>query len=159
IDNSRPRIISSTRPDAVTLIQQNLGVGTCHNLVQGLEAMRAALSPPLIDHQKDPRTPDPNDGNLGLVRAPARLAVVALADEDDHSGFDPISYVQFIRSFKGPEMAQRSSVSSIVPTDSSCVTAGPPGPRFASVAQQTGGSVLSVCSANYSPVLEQITTL
>ena len=159
IDNSRPRIISSTRPDAATVIQQNLGVGTCHNLVQGLEAMRAALSPPLIDHQDDPRTPEPNDGNLGLVRAPARLAVVALADEDDHSGFDPISYVQFIRSLKGAEMAQRSSLSAIVPTDTSCVTAGPPGPRFSTVAQQTGGTVLSVCGANYGPVLEQITTL
>jgi hypothetical protein len=159
IDHARPRLISSTRSDAVTMIQQNLGVGTCHNLMQGLEATRAALSPPLIDHAKDPRTPDPDDGNLGLLRAPARLAVVALADEDDHSGFDPISYWQFIRSIKGADMAHRSSFSAIVPTDSSCVTAGSPGPRFSSVARETGGLVLSVCSSDYSPVLEQITTL
>ncbi len=106
IDNSRPRIVSSTRADAVSLIQQNLGVGTCHNLEQGLEAMRQALSSPLIDHQKDPRTPDPNDGNLGLLRPPAQLAVIILSDEDDHSGFDPVTYAQFIRSVKGAGSSQ-----------------------------------------------------
>jgi hypothetical protein len=157
IDGSRPRIVASSRENAVELIQQNIDVGTCHNLEQGLEAMRQALSSPLIDHQKDPRTPDPNDGNLGLLRAPAQLAVVILSDEDDHSGFDPISYGQFIRALKGAGRSQRSTVSAIVPTDSSCVTAGPPGPRFTTVAQQTGGLISSVCSGSYGSLLDGIT--
>jgi hypothetical protein len=158
IDGSRPRVVASTLPDAVPLIQQNLDLGACHNLVQGLETMRQALSPPLIDHQKAPWTPEPNDGNLGLLRTPAQLAVVLLADEDDHSGFDPGSYAQFIRSIKGVGRSQRSSVSAIVPTDRSCTTAGPPGPRFSTVAQQTGGAVLSICSSDYSSILDRITT-
>lgn len=157
IDHSRPRLVSSTSSDAATLIQGNTGVGTCHNLEQGLEAMRQALSSPLIDHDKDPRTPDPNDGNLGLLRAPAQLAVIFVSDEDDHSGFDPSTYAQFIRALKGPGMSQRSTVSAIVPTDASCVTAGPPGPRFTTVAQQTGGTVQSVCGNNYGPVLDRVT--
>jgi hypothetical protein len=157
IDNSRPRLVSSLRADAAALIQQNVGVGTCHNLEQGLEAMRQALSSPLIDHDKDPRTPDPNDGNLGLLRPPAQLAVIVVSDEDDHSGFDPSTYAQFIRAIKGPGMSQRSTVSAIVPTDASCVTAGPPGPRFTTVAQQTAGSVSSVCGADYGPVLDRVT--
>jgi hypothetical protein len=158
IDGSRPRVVSSTLPEAVSLLQQNLDLGTCHNLMQGLETMRQALSPPLIDHQKSPWTPEPNDGNLGLLRPPAQLAVVVLADEDDHSGFDPASYAQFIRSIKGVGKSQRSSVSAIVPTDPSCTTAGPPGTRFSAVAQQTGGGVLSVCSSDYGSILDKITT-
>ena len=159
IDNSRPRIVDSSTPGATALVQQNLGVGTCHNLLQGLEAIRQGLSPPLIDHAKDPRTPDPNDGNLGLLRPEARLAVVVLADEDDHSGFDIQSYVQFIHSLKGPQMSHRSSVSAIIPMDLTCTTAGPPGPRFRSVAEQTGGATLSVCQTDYSPILDRIATL
>ncbi len=83
-------------------------MGLCHNLVQGLETTRQALSSPLVDSQDDPRTPQSNDGNLGLLRPAARLAVVVLADEDDHSGFPTDSYIQFLQSIKGPGMSHRT---------------------------------------------------
>jgi hypothetical protein len=116
--------------------------------------MRAALSTPLVDNADDPRTAVPTDGNLGLVRDTARMAVVFLSDEDDHSGFEPESYVQFLRAFKGPDMAQRTQAYAIVPGSGACTTAGPPGPRFATVAKNTGGTTFEICSADYLPLLE-----
>jgi hypothetical protein len=153
VDRSLPRITSSADAAAAAL-QQQVGVGLCHNLVQGLEAMRAALSTPLVDSADDPRTAVPLDGNLGLTRDTARMAVIFLSDEDDHSGFDPESYVQFLRAFKGPDMAHRTQAHAIVPVSGSCTTAGPPGPRFAQVARETGGSTSDVCAADYLPLLE-----
>ncbi len=106
IDNSRPRIVRGAVSQASTL-QANLQAGICHNLVQGLEAARAALSPPLVDSADDPRTSEPADGNAGLLRSSARLAVIFLADEDDNSGFDADGYVQFLRELKGQAMSHR----------------------------------------------------
>jgi hypothetical protein len=159
VDQSGPRVLTWTTPNEAGALQSNLQVGVCHNLVQGLEAARAALSSPLVDHADDPSTQQPNDGNLGFFRRSARLAVVALSDEDDHSGFDPQSYVQFLQALKGPGMAQRTALYALVPTDNSCVTAGPAGPRFSSVATGTGGEVRSICSdANgYAGMLGDIT--
>ncbi len=157
VDGSRPRVVSGGSGGAASTLQQNLGVGVCHNLVQGLETMRAALSPPLVDQPDDPRTPQPNDGNLGLLRATARLSVVFLADEDDHSGFDVESYVQLLQMLKGPDMSHRVTAHAIVPTDASCQTAGPPGPRFAALASRTGGTTLSVCAGSYGGLLDLLT--
>src|SRR6185369_12133644 len=154
VDHSLPRITAGTGPAAAGGLQQEIGVGLCHNLVQGLEAMRSALSSPLVNGADDPRTPAPQDGNLGLTRDTARMAVIFLSDEDDHSGFDPESYVQFLRAFKGPDMAQRTQAHALVPMSGACTTAGPPGPRFAQVAKETGGTVSDVCAGDYASLLE-----
>jgi len=156
LDGSRPRVVSGTAANAAQTLQSNVGVGLCHNLVQGLETARQALSSPLADSQDDPRTPQPNDGNLGLLRPTARLAVVALADEDDHSGFPADSYTQFFQSIKGPGMSHRAQFYALVPTDTRCTTAGGPGERFSAVARATGGSVESVCQGSYQSFLERL---
>lgn len=155
-DGSRARVVASTAPNAATTLQQNVEVGACHNLEQGLESMRAALSSPLIDHQDDPRTALPNDGNFGLLRPEARLAVVFLSDEDDHSGFDPQSYSQFLQALKGTGMAHRVAAYAIVPTDGSCQTAGAPGNRFNTVAWNTAGSVMNICAPDYGNFLDLV---
>lgn len=156
VNGSRPRVVSSTNPNAAGLIQDNLEVGQCHNLVQGLETMRAALSAPLSEQTDDPRTPQANDGNAGFTRAAARMAVVVLADEDDNSGFSPDSYIQFLRTLKGTGMSHRSQLYALVPTDNSCSTASNEADRFASVASGTGGRVESICRSDYRPLLESV---
>lgn len=157
IDGSAPRVVAGTDAAAVGALQTNLGVGQCHNLVQGLETMRQALSSPLVDHVDDPRTAEPNDGNEGFLRSTARLAVVFLADEDDHSGFDTTSYTQLLQAMKGTNMGHRTSAYAIVPTsDRSCTTAGGPGARFSEVATRTGGAALSVCSPDYASLLDPL---
>lgn len=159
VDGTRPRVVTGTTADAAGVLADNLEVGICHNLVQGLETARAALSPPLSDHADAPTTPAPNDGNLGFLRQTARLAVVVLSDEDDHSGFDPESYVEFLRGLKGPGMGHRVSLSALVPVDRRCTTAGSSAPRFTQVANGTQGQVASVCgqAADYRTLLDGLT--
>ncbi len=86
------------------------------------------------------------------------MAVVVLADEDDHSGFPADSYTQFFQSLKGPGMSHRTQFYALVPTDKRCTTAGGPGERFSAVAKATGGAVDSVCQGDYRPFLQQLIT-
>jgi hypothetical protein len=118
--------------------------------------MRRALSPPLVDSADDPRTPQPGDGNAGFLRAEAALAVVFVGDEDDHSPDDVGTYVQWLRTLKGANQPQRSTLFAIAPTAASCSTAGGTGTRYADAVAQTGGDVLSVCASDYAPLLQQV---
>jgi hypothetical protein len=150
-------VVDSGRTDAATLIRENLRVGLCHNLPQGLETMRAALSSPLSTSGDDPRTPQPNDGNAGFIRPAARLAVVMVGDEDDHSGFAPQSYIQFLQTLKGAGGSHRSSLHAIAP-GGSCTTPVPDAPRIKEVARATGGQSISVCEGSYTAMLESLIT-
>lgn len=156
VNGSRARVVSGGSANAAATIQSNLEVGLCHNLVQGLETMRQGLSAPLSEQADDVRTPQPNDGNLGFTRAAARMAVVVVADEDDHSGFEPDSYIQFLQTLKGTGMSQRSNLHALIPTNTSCTTAGGSAARFAAVARGTGGSVGSICEGDYRGFLDPI---
>nr|BDT37070.1 choice-of-anchor D domain-containing protein [Myxococcus sp. MH1] len=156
VDGNRARVLSSSSPNAAAGLQANIDVGLCHNLVQGLETMRQALSAPLSEQTDDPRTPQPNDGNWGFTRPAARMAVVVLADEDDNSGFAPDSYIQFLQTLKGTGMSHRSQLYALVPTDNRCTTAGSDADRFVEVARGTGGRAESICEGNYRPLLDSV---
>ncbi|NTX33960.1 choice-of-anchor D domain-containing protein [Myxococcus sp. CA033] len=156
VDGNRARVLSSNSPNAAAGLQSNIDVGLCHNLVQGLETMRQALSAPLSEQTDDPRTAQPNDGNWGFTRPAARMAVVVLADEDDNSGFVPDSYIQFLQTLKGTGMSHRSQLYALVPTDSRCTTAGSDADRFVAVARGTGGRAESICEGDYRPLLDSV---
>lgn len=157
-DRSRDRVASSTDPGAAFLVRSNLAVGNCHHLAQGLETMRQALTAPLSVSADDPRTPLSGDGNLGFLREAARLAIVFLADEDDHSGFGASSYAQLVRSLKGSGMAHRANVFAVLPQGGPCLTAGPDAPRLAEVVRLTQGSTLSICESSYEPLLKAVSS-
>jgi hypothetical protein len=156
VDGSRPRVMTPATPDLAATLQANVQVGQCAFVEQGFEAMRRALSPPLVDSGDDLRTPQPGDGNAGFLRAEAALAVVFVGDEDDHSPDEVDAYVQWLRTLKGSNQPQRSTLYAIAPTATSCSTAGGTGTRYADAAAQTGGEVLSVCAADYAPMLQQV---
>jgi hypothetical protein len=156
VDQSRPRIMTLQTPDLVSTLQANVQVGQCAFVEQGFEAMRRALSPPLVDSLDDVRTVEPSDGNAGFLRAEAALAVVFVGDEDDHSPDEVDAYVQWLRTLKGSNQPQRSALYAIAPTASSCATAGGTGTRYADAAAQTGGEVLSVCASDYAPMLQHV---
>jgi len=85
------------------LWRANTTIGMCHYDEQPYEAARRALSPPLVDHADDPRTPEPDDGNLGFLRPDADLAIIFVTDEPDQStshGLTPSGYISFFRSLK-----------------------------------------------------------
>ncbi len=156
VDGSRPRILAGGSPDAAAQLDEALQLGTCHSLVQPLEAMRSALSAPLSTSVDDPRTAAPADGNLGFLRPGARLAVVLVADEDDHSGADAETYVQFLQALKGPGMGYRVSAWSLAPSGGGCRTAGPSAPRLRAVAERTGGLAGDVCDGSYGGMLSTL---
>lgn len=167
VDHSLARILDQTTPDLATRLQENAEVGRCAtpfdpqnpgttSKPQGLEAMRRALSTPLVDHADDPRTPQAEDGNLGFLRYDAALAVVVVSDEDDHSPDDVATYVSFVKTLKGAGQPQRAAIYAIAPNDQACATASGNGLRYQQAAQASGGEWLSICSSDYAPLLQDI---
>jgi hypothetical protein len=155
-DGSAPRIIDVPGNGDVAAIQANVNVGLCTNLEQGLEAMRRALTPPLVNNADDPLTPQPNDGNLGFLRNDAQLSVIVVSDEDDHSGDLVDDYVAAFRSVKGPAQPQRAAFFALAPLAACPTSSGSAAPRYQQMAQQTGGDVWDVCLDDYSGPLKAI---
>jgi hypothetical protein len=155
-DRSNDRVLTHRTPDLAAELQRNVEVGLCAYVEQGMEAVRRALSEPLVDGADDPRTPLPEDGNRGFLRDEAALAVVFVGDEDDHSPDGVDAYVRFLRSRKGAGQPQRAVIYAIAPTAARCSTAGGTGTRYAEAAMKTGGEVLSACAADYGPLLQSV---
>jgi len=156
VDGSMPRIINLGQAAPEQALQGDIAVGLCHHLEQTLEAMRRALSSPLVDHADDPATALPNDGNEGFLRSDAQLSVVAVTDEDDHSG-DPVNdYATFLRSVHGLTQPQRAGFFAIAPLSSCPSSSGSSAPRLSQMAQATGGQVWDVCNGDYSAALSAI---
>ena len=124
VDNSRQRILTDRTPDLASKLQGNAQVGQCASVEQGFEAVRRALSEPLVNGVDDPRTPQPSDGNQGFLRDEAALVVVFVGDEDDHSPDSVATYVRFFQSKKGEFQPQRMTIYAIAPTEAACSTAG-----------------------------------
>lgn len=155
-DNSRPRIFSNTTPSLDQALQQAVQVGECAFEQQGLEAMRRALTSPLVDHADAPGTPLGNDGNLGFYRQTASLAVVVVSDDDDTSPDGVSAYVRFLQQLKGAGAAGRASLYAIVPSGETCPSASGQGLRYAEAASRTGGAIESICASDFGPLLQDV---
>jgi len=155
-DNSRPRIFTNATPNLGQALQQAVQVGECAYEQQGLEAMRRALTTPLVDHADDPVTPLANDGNLGFYRQTASLAVVVVADNDDTSPDAVSTYVSFLQQLKGAGAAGRAALYAVVPSGEVCPTASGQGVRYGEAATQTGGAIESVCAPDLAPLLQDV---
>lgn len=143
----RARYITPSTPNAAAIFDQNVQVGVCHWWEEGLEAAYRALSSPLVDSADAPNTTLPNDGNLGFYRPDARLAVIVVTDEDDHSDKDPSFYLQFFRNLKGPANADKVTVHGVL--GNGCSTASGNGDRYGVVISGTGGTTESICTSDW----------
>lgn len=150
VDGSRPRIVTPATPDRAGVLAANVDVGGCHSVEQGLEAARLALSPPLIDNADDGRTPQPNDGNKGLLREDAALAVIVVSDEDDGS---PGEVADLVRRLRRTKPSSPMSLNAIVAPPGGCAGAVEPGLRYIEAVQAIGGVVASVCESDWSASL------
>ncbi|AEI66354.1 choice-of-anchor D domain-containing protein [Corallococcus macrosporus] len=155
-DNSLPRILTSATPNLAQQLQQNVQVGRCAEVEQGFEAMRRALSRPLVNSADDARTPLPDDGNAGFLREEAALVVLFVSDEDDHSPDAVDTYVDWAQQLKGQNQPQRATFYAIAPPAEGCATAGGAGTRYAEATARTGGEVVSVCAEDYRPLLQAV---
>ena len=150
-NNSAPRIFTNGTPNLGQALQQAVQVGECAYEQQGLEAMRRALTPPLVDHADAPGTPLGNDGNLGFYRRRRRLAVVVVSDDDDTSPDSVSTYVRFLQQLKGAGAAGRASLYAIVPSGETCPSASGQGLRYAEAATRTGGAIESILRSDFAP--------
>lgn len=122
---------------------------------QGLEAMRRALSEPLISNQ-----------NAGFLRSGAALAAIVVSDEDDDSFGGTAHFARFLRAAKGIGNENLTSFSAIVgDVPDGCTPPGEegyygsradPAFRYIDVARRTGGVVGSICSRTFEQLLIQI---
>ncbi|MCI0670854.1 MAG: choice-of-anchor D domain-containing protein [Myxococcaceae bacterium] len=156
-DNSSPRIITPSTPNAAAVFAYNTNVGVCPQIERGLEAAYRALSPPLVDSVDAPGTPQVNDGNAGFLRPDARLALVFVTDEEDLSPNSVSFYATFLRGLKGND-PNLLSISAIIgpPNLSTCPTAASSGSRYLALAQATGGAVESICTADWARSLKKL---
>jgi hypothetical protein len=153
VDHTNPRIIDPTMANRADLLAQNLTVGGCHSVQEGLRATILALSPPNVDNLDNPATPQPNDGNLGFVRDDAALAVVVASNQDDQSQGSVQDNIAAIRALK-PQTPM--TFSAIVGPPSGCPTSVQPGARYLDVVHDIGGVSASVCSSNWAASLNAI---
>jgi hypothetical protein len=155
-DNSSQRIFTNATPNLGPVLQQAVQVGECAFEQQGLEAMRRALTPPLVDNADAPGTPLPGDGNLGFYRQTASLAVVVVSDDDDTSPDTVATYVRFLQQLKGPGAAGRAALYAIVPSGQTCPSASGQGLRYGEAATRTGGAIESICAPDFGPLLQDV---
>ncbi len=157
VDNSSPRIITPTTPAAEAVFARNTNVGVCHWNEQGLEAMYRALTAPLVFDMDDPRTPQTMDGNAGFLREDAKLAIVAVTDEEDFSLQPVAAYETFLLGLKGGDRSKVSFSAIAGPADlTTCPRASSTGSRYIQLAQSMGGVVESICTPNWAASLERI---
>lgn len=142
VDRSRPRIVTPATPDARNVLAANTQVGLCHYLEQGMEAMRLALSAPLVKGE-----------NAGFLRQEARLAVIFVSEEDDHSGFPVQEYAAFLAGLKG---AGGAVTNAIVDVDRRCTAASGVAVRYLELVAATGGVSSSICAGNWAPAFRAI---
>lgn len=142
VDESRPRLLTPATPDVRGVLAQNTQVGICHELEQGMEAMRRALSEPLRSGE-----------NAGFLRNEAKLGVIFVSDEDDHSGFAPGDYLAFLLGLKGEGGARAYA---IVDVGSGCLEGAGRAERLIELVQGTHGIVESICAADWSSAMAAI---
>jgi hypothetical protein len=148
----RPKMLTRDTPsmEAAFLENVNVGVGQPDGLEAGLEAVRMALSSPLID---DPAA------NAGFLRgSDARLHVIFISDGEDHSADTLEAYLDFLENVK-PDRT-------VFTTDAVCGTlpdgcqgpggAAEAGSRYIEVTDNFVGEHVSICDDDWGENLRNI---
>lgn len=142
-----PKIITrSTQPSPASAFATNIRVGTGGaGNERGLEASYMALSEPLL-----------SGVNAGFLRADAALAIIYVSDENDHSFGEVSFYRRYFEQLKGVGNENRVMAGAIVGDQpDGCATAGA-GTRYHMLVQAIGGSIGSICAADFSETLQQL---
>lgn len=147
--------ITPETPDAEAIFASNVRVGDSGSgLEMGFDAAYRALTEPNL-----------SGANTGFYRPEAALSVVIFSDEDDLSPQPVDYYLDFFASLKGEasyrdhSLMNFSAVVGDVPFG--CVnddgTGGAdPGTRYVDAAERSGGVYDSICSSNFTAVVEAL---
>jgi len=150
-DGSRARVVTPDLSDPEGVFRANVQLGTNGSATEaGLEGAYEALSEPQIN--------DPSK-NGGFLRPDAHLALIFISDEPDQSNGVVDFYINFYLNIRGFRRTNLFSASAIVGPAGGCSGAGgnaQAGPRYIDVARRTGGVVESICTADWSKALENL---
>jgi len=136
----RGGILTPSTPDVAAAFSSAVAVGTSGSRdEQGLWAAAIAVEP---------------TRNPGFVRPDARLNVVFVSDEDDHSPATVESYLSTLSVAAGAKgFVAHALVGSLPAGCVSGTTAADPGARYLQAATTTDGYWDSICADDYSPLL------
>jgi hypothetical protein len=110
----------------------------------GRAAAYAALTEPRL-----------STANLGFYREDARLSIIVVSDEEDHSGGNP-SAPDFLNWLLGlKEDPTHVNVSAIVALETGCPL-NDTGFQYIQLAEATGGSAYSICENDWTAILEAL---
>ncbi len=139
-------ITRDTQPDPATVFSTNIRVGTGGaGNERGLEAAYMALSEPLV-----------SGANAGFLRDDSALAIIFVSDEDDHSFGQVSFYRRYFEQLKAVGNENRVLAGAIVgPQPDGCATAAA-GTRYHMLVQNVGGSIGSICAADFSETLSNL---
>ena len=138
VDESNPRIITPATANGAQILAENTQVGLCHQEEEGMQAMRLALSEPLV-----------SGSNAGFLRDDANLAVLFVSEEDDHSGFPVGDFLDFLTGLKGLGGAKANA---LVDINDQCTDTSGIATRYMELVGATGGISSSICGGNWAGV-------
>ena len=142
VDGSNPRIITPATPNGAQVLAENTQVGLCHQEEEGMQAMRLALSEPLLSGE-----------NAGFLREEANLSVLFISEEDDHSGYPVADFVAFLNGLKGLGGARANA---LVDVDNRCADTSGVATRYMELVSATGGVAASICGGNWAGVFANV---
>ena len=152
--NPADRIVtprSQPTPEVLFSNNANVGIDNSTFTEKGLEAAYLALSNPLIFGH-----------NAGFLRQDAVLSIIFVSDEEDQSSNSVDFYINFFLSIKGFRNTNLFTASSIVgDTPGGCrggAGNAQSGSRYNEVSNRTGGVFQSICTADWSRALEDLST-
>jgi len=147
-----PNIITDATPNAAAVFAENVNVGLeGKGDEQGFYAAVLALTEPLISAE-----------NATFLREDAYLFIIFVSDEDDRSFGEVGYYLKSFEQIKGignDGMIKVAAVVGDVPEVPHWCweeKAVEPGERYASLAEGTGGLVLSICDDDFAKNLDQL---
>ena len=156
-DGSTRRLLTSAMGDLGAALQANAEVGLCAVVEKGFEAVRRALSPPLVNNAERSAHPAPRRRQ---PRLPARLGLAG-GGLRGRRGRSLARRRGHLRAVPARAEGRRTAAAGDDPRHrpgrrAAAARAGGEGLRYAEAVRQTGGSVLSACAADYAPLLRRI---
>jgi len=146
----RPWVITPSTPDRAALFEDLVRVSLLPTTESGLAAAVTALD-----------EAEPGGRNAGFRRPEASLQVVFVSDDDDASDAwldDPVAATLDVLDHEG-EAADAVASALVGDVPGGCSSGrgtAQPGERYVEVAEATGGTVASICEADFSEVLVDV---
>ncbi|HEY3451142.1 MAG TPA: choice-of-anchor D domain-containing protein [Myxococcales bacterium] len=154
-----PKIVKRADADPAGELEKNIKIGNCcaDAKESGLEAAKVALTNPLIG--------DPTKPNSTFVREDAKLAIIALSDEEDQGASQNVQYyIDLFQNLKGvhnTSMFAFHAIAGDTPDGCSATVSGvsisaAAGQRYKEATTLGNGIFKSICTTDWGTIAKDI---